>query len=206
MDDGTAERWLPVVDYEGLYEISDWGRVNSLPRNTTRGGILKQATDKRGAKRVNLTKYGVQEVRLVHHLVLEAFVGPCPDGFEGCHWDGVPSNNYLSNLRWDTRESNMADMVRHGRGNVAVTHCPEDHEYTPENTYINPLGRRVCRTCMRASGLAAYYQKRATEPRYAEKANCPQCGTTFDKAWPNHRRVYCTPECAALAKKARRTA
>lgn len=52
--------------------------------------------------------------RLVHHLVLEAFVGPCPPGMEACHWDGDPSNNALSNLRWDTHQSNMDDKSRHG--------------------------------------------------------------------------------------------
>lgn len=164
MNDVTAERWLPVVGYEGLYEVSDWGRVKSLPRNTTRGGILKQATDKRGAKRVNLSKYGVQEVRLVHHLVLQAFVGPCPDGLEGCHWDGDPSNNFLPNLRWDTRESNMADMVRHGRGNVSVEVCPRGHEYTPENTETKMYDgkpRRFCIACKPVLFRAAYERRKA---------------------------------------------
>jgi hypothetical protein len=49
-----------------------------------------------------------------HRLVLLAFVGPCPEGLEGCHNDGDPSNNRLDNLRWDTRESNMADQIKHG--------------------------------------------------------------------------------------------
>jgi len=53
--------------------------------------------------------------RTVHRLVLEAFVGPCPDGMEGCHNDGNPLNNALSNLRWDTRKANMADRGAHGR-------------------------------------------------------------------------------------------
>ena len=49
-------------------------------------------------------------VRL-HRLILEAFVGPCPDGMEGCHNDDDKLNNRLSNLRWDTRFGNMADRV-----------------------------------------------------------------------------------------------
>lgn len=52
----------------------------------------------------------------VHRLVLEAFVGPCPDGMECCHDpDYNPSNNRLENLRWDTRKANMEDAKRHGR-------------------------------------------------------------------------------------------
>lgn len=52
--------------------------------------------------------------RLVHRLVLEAFVGPCPDGMEGCHNDGNAANNTLANLRWDTRSANVVDAYRHG--------------------------------------------------------------------------------------------
>lgn len=53
--------------------------------------------------------------RLVHRLVLEAFIGPCPDGMEACHYpDRNPENNHLSNLRWDTRRENVADSVKHG--------------------------------------------------------------------------------------------
>jgi hypothetical protein len=52
--------------------------------------------------------------RLVHRLVLEAFVGPCPDGMECCHDDGNPSNNRLDNLRWDTKRNNQNDRLRHG--------------------------------------------------------------------------------------------
>jgi hypothetical protein len=52
--------------------------------------------------------------KLIHRLVLEAFVGPCPPGQECCHWDGNPANNRLDNLRWDTRQANVDDMLRHG--------------------------------------------------------------------------------------------
>ncbi len=52
--------------------------------------------------------------RFVHRLVLEAFVGPCPKGMECCHNDGDPTNNNLSNLRWDTRKANSADRKKHG--------------------------------------------------------------------------------------------
>lgn len=50
-----------------------------------------------------------------HILVLNAFVGPCPDGLECCHEDGDPTNNHVGNLRWDTRKANVADTRRHGK-------------------------------------------------------------------------------------------
>lgn len=52
--------------------------------------------------------------RPIHHLVLEAFVGPRPAGMEGCHNDGDPTNNRLDNLRWDTSKANQADKTKHG--------------------------------------------------------------------------------------------
>jgi len=55
-------------------------------------------------------------VRYVHRLVLESFIGPCPDGIEACHYpDRTPSNCRVGNLRWDTHLSNMHDSVLHGR-------------------------------------------------------------------------------------------
>lgn len=50
----------------------------------------------------------------VHRLVLAAFVGPCPDGKEGCHNNGKSTDNRLTNLRWGTPVSNSADQRRHG--------------------------------------------------------------------------------------------
>ena len=161
MIEPTAERWLPVPGYEGLYEVSDWAHVKSLPRNTTRGGIMKQSTGQHGVQVVNLTRNGKQRVRLVHHLVLEAFVGPCPEGRECCHGDGNPANNRLGNLRWDTHEANMQDAARHGTISTAnVTHCPSGHEYNDENTYLYD-GRRFCRPCAKVRARAFYEARRA---------------------------------------------
>lgn len=53
-------------------------------------------------------------IRYVHAMVLEAFIGPCPDGLECCHNDGVRTNNALTNLRWDTHASNTEDSRQHG--------------------------------------------------------------------------------------------
>jgi hypothetical protein len=50
----------------------------------------------------------------VHELVLRVFVGPRPAGLQGCHNDGDKLNNSLTNLRWDTRESNALDKRTHG--------------------------------------------------------------------------------------------
>ena len=57
--------------------------------------------------------------RRVSRLVLEAFVGPCPEGMEACHFpDRDTRNNRLENLRWDTPRSNQADRKIHGTSNA----------------------------------------------------------------------------------------
>lgn len=56
--------------------------------------------------------------KYVHHLVLEAFVGPCPPGMEACHFpDSDATNNRLCNLRWATHSSNEGDKLFHGTHN-----------------------------------------------------------------------------------------
>jgi hypothetical protein len=69
-------------------------------------------------------------MRRVHRLVLEAFVGPAPEGEEGCHNDGNPANNALGNLRWDSHPSNMADQVAHGTKVNPPIRRGEDHHMT----------------------------------------------------------------------------
>lgn len=59
---------------------------------------------------------------MVHHLVLEAFVGPRLPGMEGCHGCRGVSDNSLANLRWDTKSANQADRVLHGTDNYRGSH------------------------------------------------------------------------------------
>jgi hypothetical protein len=74
---------------------------------------LKPTSDRNGYQRVDLgSKHS--NCRFVYHLVLEAFVGPCPPGLECRHLDGNNQNNRRDNLCWGTKLENAADMVRHG--------------------------------------------------------------------------------------------
>lgn len=153
------EEWLPVHGFEGAYEVSDWGRVRSLDRIITtkagikqrhQGRVLTPAADRSGHLNVNL---GPGKKLLVHRLVLEAFIGPSPEGQECCHNDGDPTNNNLANLRWDTRSENVLDSVRHRTHNeTAKTHCPRGHELASPNLKPSQMkrGRRNCLACARA--------------------------------------------------------
>ena len=91
------------------YFVSDDGSVWSAFRGRWRR--LKPHPQSRGHCTVDL---GKRNTRFVHRLVLEAFVGPCPDGMECRHLDGNPGNNRLENLAWGTPKENAADSIRHG--------------------------------------------------------------------------------------------
>lgn len=113
----TKERWRWVRKFVGLYKVSTRGRVWSK-----KGGqwglkhYLSPNPDKDGYIRVTLFKKGVRSYHMVHKLVLEAFVGPKPDGMEACHFpDRNPANNNLENLRWGSKKDNADDREQHGK-------------------------------------------------------------------------------------------
>ena len=113
------EEWRAVIGYEGIYEVSDLGRVRSLPRSMpgrwSKGRVLRPAPGRYGHMHMVLCKPGRKNRTVrVHQVVLEAFVGPRPPSMEGAHWDGDPSNNRLDNLRWATAKENREDSARHG--------------------------------------------------------------------------------------------
>jgi hypothetical protein len=141
-----GERWKPVVGFEN-FEVSDQGRVRSAD-----GRIKNLRIAAVGAYvMATLNMNGRKETRRVHKLVLEAFVGPPPAGMFGCHIDG-PTNNRLSNLRWDTQANNLRDVVLHGRHHSSNrTHCQRGHEYTPENTRLTNKGHSRCIQCDKAT-------------------------------------------------------
>jgi endogenous inhibitor of DNA gyrase (YacG/DUF329 family) len=111
-----GEQWLPVLGYEGLYEVSGHGRVKAMPRSSTGRGehLLRQHIRRHRYLSVRLyNNAGTARRMTVHRLVLEAFIGPCPAGKECCHRDGDAQNNTPSNLYWGTHTENMRDLARH---------------------------------------------------------------------------------------------
>lgn len=102
------EIWKPVEGYEGIYEVSNFGRVKSL--NYHREGIvkiLKPQKDGSGYLQVQLWRNGKMKAFKVHRLVAEAFL-PNPLGLpEINHKDEDKTNNIVSNLEWASRWDNM---------------------------------------------------------------------------------------------------
>lgn len=128
----ALEVWKPVPGWEDSHEVSNLGRVRSLPRigNRWKGRVLKTPATPKGYAQVNLCLSGLTEHVEVHRLVLLAFVGPCPDGMEACHFpDRDPANNRLDNLRWDTPAANSADQYTHNPNRGAL--CSQPGESNP---------------------------------------------------------------------------
>ena len=137
------EIWKDVLDARG-YQVSNLGRVRSFWTKCTgyhaKNKPFVSNTVQRmippkflptGYAQVQLYPDGTEKHKYIHRLVLEAFVGPCPQGMEACHNDGDRKNNSVDNLRWDTKRGNMADAVKmghmHGGGE---NHCHgENHHF-----------------------------------------------------------------------------
>jgi len=112
------EVWKPIPSLPG-YEASDAGRIRSVDRVVTdtrgrsypvTGKVLALNLSPNGYLRFN-TSSGAHAV---HRCVLEAFVGPPPEGAHGAHGDGQKTNNAEGNLRWATPKENAADKRSHG--------------------------------------------------------------------------------------------
>lgn len=117
-------RWAEIPGFP-QYEVSDSGQVRSKTRTiqcsnrvtVRQGKVLKPNRDSRNYLQVCLCDHTKRKTALVHRLVLEAFVGPAPEGKEACHINGDRQDNRLENLRWGTRSENTRDKMRHGTHN-----------------------------------------------------------------------------------------
>ena len=119
------EVWKDIPGYEGRYQASTEGRIRSVShrvRLVAHGKETTRLMQGRVLRPGRYCKSGHVSVVLghgaggspVHRLVALTFLGPAPDGCEVCHNDGDPTNNALSNLRYDTRSENIKDVLRQG--------------------------------------------------------------------------------------------
>lgn len=115
------EQWKPIKGHTG-YEVSDHGKIRSYHKNLGNGKYGVSNEPQRILKLQILDGYPIividRKALTIHRLVLQTFLGPCPDGCETCHNDGNRTNNHYNNLRWDTRKNNIHDNYNHGTGNT----------------------------------------------------------------------------------------
>jgi hypothetical protein len=109
------EEWRDVVGYEGIYSISNLGRVRrDLARNATPGKILKLGKKARGYFSVSLSINDKRRSHAVHKLVAAAFFGECPPGKQVNHKYPPKTNNRVDNLEYLTQRENIQHSIRTG--------------------------------------------------------------------------------------------
>lgn len=154
----AIEEWRPVRDY---YEASSLGRVRSVARLIVdsrghqywRPGKLLTPQFLKGT---GMSGSGHLRVKirdryvLVHHLILEAFDQPCPQGLECRHLNDDGLDNRIENLCWGTRTENARDKVLNGKNhNARKISCKWGHLLEGDNLGITTDGlfRRYCKKC-----------------------------------------------------------
>jgi hypothetical protein len=123
-DNYQDEIWLSISGFEGIYEISNKGRVKSLFRQFIRSNgcvqtiqerIIRQRNHPNGYLMVSLSNRGIYTHFLVHRIVAKAFIGEEPAGHEVAHNDGIKTNNCVENIRYALPIDNTADNYGHGK-------------------------------------------------------------------------------------------
>lgn len=153
--------WRPVPDWEDLYVVSDQGVVARVVDGERRE--LAPYVAGNGYPMARLSRHSEVSAKYVHRLVLEAFCGAPAPGDEGCHLNGVRTDNRLENLYWGTHSENIFDAVRHRTHHQAAkTHCKRGHKFSEENIIRTPEGYRRCRTCTRNLREARKIKERAS--------------------------------------------
>jgi hypothetical protein len=111
----SQENWLPVVGWEGVYEVSDIGRVRRVIGGTSThaGRLLNHFLNRAGYPHVRLRRLQRAEKPLVHRLVAMAFIGPPPTRrHEVNHKNGDRNDPRSLNLEWVTRAENNLHAFR----------------------------------------------------------------------------------------------
>lgn len=136
------EIWLPVKGYEGLYEVSSFGRVRSLGKGgsgNSKMRVLSQAISN-CHKFVTLSKNGKTEQYWVHRLVAEAFL---PNWFgdpQVNHIDENPQNNNVDNLEWCDAKYN----ANHGTRNKRISEKMTNGKLSKPVLQFTKTGEFVC--------------------------------------------------------------
>lgn len=134
------EIWKPIIGYEGLYEVSNYGRVKSLERKVnSRYGIHRTINKKILKPNINSGGYCVVRIggktNSIHTLVYEAFIGKIPKGYYVNHIDENKANNAVWNLNLLTAKENSNWGTRNER--IAKSLSKPISQYTLDGAFVN---------------------------------------------------------------------
>ena len=162
-EDLPGEEWRDVVNYEGLYQVSNFGRVKSFHRKKVR--LLDLETDLNGYIRCGLYKNGKTRHAFVHVLVAQAFIQNPENKSDVNHINGIKADNRVENLEWTTRSENIRHAFDMG---LRKTGC-EHHmaKFTADQV------REIRRDCVPGDpelGFKAFARKFNVTPKIIENA------------------------------------
>lgn len=129
------ENWKPVVGYEGIYEVSDQGRIKRVrPYNSTIAGhILLSRRNRCGYSQISLSKNSSAKTKTIHRAVAEAFIPNPENKREVNHRDGNKENNLLSNLEWVTSSENQLHSYNYLGKKVPTGSVRSDSKFTQQD-------------------------------------------------------------------------
>lgn len=147
---------LPIPGYEGVYEVSDNGKVFSLTRSVRnsygwvkicQGKELKHKQERNGYLRLSLCKDGRREMVSVHRVVCRAFHGEAPDGMHVNHKNGIKTDNRAENLEWVTPSENVlhsyAVLNRKSIGNMTGKFGAEHNRSVSVESFNLSTGKSI---------------------------------------------------------------
>ena len=172
----AQERWKPIFGYDGMYEVSDLGRVRS--KYSGEWKVLMFDMDRNGYLKVGLSKYGKVKHFLVHRLVAQAFIeNDNIFNTEVNHKDENKQNNRASNLEWcDRSYNNSYNGLQKRRYHPKQFNCKRrklkdlyDHNLNYEQNIDNfkangiECSRNTVKNLRRDLGLTKHYKPRKTK-------------------------------------------
>jgi hypothetical protein len=121
------EVWKDISGYEGLYMISNLGRVKSMHKHTNRKSeFMTPGVHSHGYIEVHLSKNRVRTKYFIHRLVATHFIDAIDGKTEVNHIDNDKTNNCVTNLEWCTRRENINHAIKYGDFNSSMTQEDSD--------------------------------------------------------------------------------